>query len=134
MLDDQGGLTLKTADALTGAAMEGGEIANCWVALNADGDTLYTANALSSSISRYSVKPNGSIALEDATAYKDDGELLFFSDMALSPDGDTLYQLVGNTGQVMAFDVAEDGGLSLRTSAGGLPKLGSYGLVVLEDG
>ena len=134
VLDDQGGLTLKTADALTGAAMEGGEIANCWVALNADGDTLYTANALSSSISRYSVKPDGSIALEDATAYKDDGELLFFSDMALSPDGDTLYQLVGNTGQVMAFDVAEDGGLSLRTSAGGLPELGSYGLVVLEDG
>lgn len=134
VLDKHGKLTLKTGDALTGEAMEGGEIANCWVALNAGGDTLFTANALSSSISRYHVDPDGSVTLEDATAYKDDGELLFFSDMALNPAGDSLYQLVGNTGEVLAFDVAEDGSLSLRDRSGGLPTLGTYGLVVLEDG
>ncbi|MGK0545982.1 hypothetical protein ACSEE7_10815 [Halomonas cupida] len=64
---------------------------------------------------------------------KDDGELLFFSDMALNPAGDSLYQLVGNTGEVLAFDVAENGSLSLRDRSGGLPTLGTYGLVVLED-
>ncbi|MBY6029386.1 MAG: hypothetical protein VX259_12490 [Pseudomonadota bacterium] len=54
--------------------------------------------------------------------------------MALNPAGDSLYQLVGNTGEVLAFDVAENGSLSLRESSGGLPTLGTYGLVVLEDG
>lgn len=126
-----GHIELVAGDVLTGTAVEGGEIANCWVALSPDGRTLWAVNALSSSISTFDVDSDGSVRLKNVTAYKDASELLFFSDLAVSPDGKLLFQVVGNRGQVMVFDVQASGDLQLLQTLDGMPKLGSYGLVVL---
>ncbi|MGQ7246098.1 lactonase family protein [Halomonas sp. V046] len=132
-LDVEGRLSRASQDVLTGAEVEGGEIANCWVAFDADRGWLFTANALSSSISRFRVDAEGGLVLEDATAFKEPDEQIFLSDMALNSAGDALYQLVGNRGEVLVFDVADDGALRLRETLGGLPVLGAYGMLVVSD-
>lgn len=132
-LDDQGALKLVSGDVLTGENVEGDEIANCWVVLSKDGKYLWTANALSSSISLYEVGDKGKLSLMDAAAYKNNSEQLFFGDITISSDGKQLYQLVGNQGKVLIFDIDEDNTLSLQGEARGLPELGSYGLVALAE-
>ena len=62
-LTDDGQISLVLGDVLTGASVEGGELANCWVALSPDGTTLWAANALSSSISSFRIRDNGTAAL-----------------------------------------------------------------------
>ncbi|ACA89140.1 lactonase family protein [Shewanella woodyi] len=130
-LDGQGNISLVSADVLTGNSVEGGEIANCWVALSPDQKTLWAANALSSSISSFDISNDGSVRLKNATAYKSKPEMLFFSDLDTSHDGKELYQLVGNMGQVMIFDIQNNGDLTVKQTLSGLPKLGAYGLLVL---
>lgn len=129
-LSDDGMIENISADVLTGASIEGGELANCWVALSPDGKGLWTANALSSSISYYRIGENGSAALVNDVAYKDESEELFFSDLSVSRDGTHLYQLVGNRGDVMIFGINDDGSLTLKQTVSGLPKVGAYGLLV----
>lgn len=129
-LTDAGDISILSADVLTGDTIEGGQIANCWVALSHDGSQLYAANALSSSISRYNIDKQGHAFLDVATAYKEQSELLFFSDLLVSRKGDELYQLVGNTGQVMIFSIDQNGDLTLVQTVGGLPELGTYGMIV----
>jgi 6-phosphogluconolactonase (cycloisomerase 2 family) len=129
-LTDDGMISLVSGDILTGKAIESGEIANCWVALSKNGRTLYAANALSSSISTFDIDNSGQATLTNSTAFKDVGEALFFSDLAVSHNGEQLYQLIGNTGQVIIFDIQENGNLKLSQTVSGLPKLGSYGMLV----
>ena len=131
IVDSNGNIRLVSGDVLTGDKVEGGEIANCWVALSPDQRTLWTANALSSSISSFDIVRDGSARLRNVTAFKSEPELLFFSDLAVSDDGKSLFQLVGNKGQVMIFDIHHNGDLSFRQTLTGLPKLGTYGLLVL---
>ena len=131
LVDKNGNINLVDGDVLTGTSVEGGEIANCWVALSPDQHTLWAANALSSSISSFTISDDGAAHLKNATAFKSIPELLFFSDMAVSDDGKTLFQLVGNTGQVMVFDIQENDDLNLNQTLSGLPKLGAYGLLLL---
>ena len=126
-----GQLSLISADVLTGEAIEGGEIANCWVVLSPDGKTLWAANALSSSISSFDIADDGTATLKNATAYKDESETLFFGDINISADGKTLYQGIGNKGEVAIFDVKSNGDLELRQRVGGMPELGTYGLLLL---
>lgn len=131
-LDGKGQIKLVTADALTGDAVEGGEIANCWVETSRDGKTLWAANALSSSISAYTINPDGSIALKTATAYKNEAEMDFYSDLTLSADGKYINQLIGNKGEVTVFKVGADGfTLTPVGTYGGLPKIGAYGIISL---
>lgn len=130
-VSDDGKIELVSADVKTGYANEGGEIANCWVALSRDGSTLWAANALSSSISSFRIAEDGTAVLKNVNAYKDAGEKLFFSDLAVSKNGRHLYQLVGNQGEVMIFDIQPNGDLKLVETVGGLPRLGAYGMLVL---
>ncbi len=130
-LAQNGSLSLVSGDVLTGTAVEGGELANCWVVLSPDGKTLWAANALSSSISSFDIADNGVATLKNATAYKDESETLFFGDLNVSADGKTLYQLVGNQGQAAIFDIQSNGDLTLRQTVSGMPKLGTYGLLLL---
>lgn len=130
-LSQGGSLSLVSADVLTGTAIEGGEIANCWVVLSPDGKTLWAANALSSSISSFDIADNGVATLKNATAYKDASETLFFGDLNVSADGKTLYQLVGNKGQVAIFDIQSNGDLKLKQTVSGMPELGTYGLLLM---
>ncbi len=129
-LSSDGALSLVSGDVLTGAGVEGGEIANCWVTISHDGKTLWAANALSSSISSFRVRENGTAALLNARAFKDPSEKLFFSDIEVSADGTEIYQFVGNRGEVMVFSIRPDGDLELKQTLGGLPELGTYGLAV----
>jgi 6-phosphogluconolactonase (cycloisomerase 2 family) len=128
MLDKNGMLKLVSKDVLTGDAMEGGEIANCWVEFSKDGSKLWAANALSSSISLFDIAKDGTAKLSKVTTYKRADELEFLSDMKLSESGDMLFQLVGNMGEVLVLTVNKDGDLKLKQRLGGLPKYGSYGL------
>ena len=131
-ISDDGALSLISGDVLTGSSIEGGEIANCWVVASADGKTLWAVNALSSSISTFDITNKGEAMLRNLTAYKEDSEEKFFSDIALSKNGHRLYQLVGNKGEVMIFDIDRSGDLTPRQTVGGLPALGAFGLVVIE--
>ena len=130
-LDATGELTLVTGDALTGTAPEGDEIANCWVALSKDGTVVWTANALSSSISAYRIGVDGAVALKHQRAFALNPATFFFGDMAVSNSGTELFQLIGNKGQVMVFDIGDDHTLTPKQIIAGLPELGSYGLLVL---
>lgn len=130
-LSDDGALSLISGDVLTGAAVEGGEIANCWVALSKDGDTLWAVNAMSSSISAFSVAEDGALKLTDDQAFKVMPETLFFGDIALSRDGTEIYQLIGNTGQVMVLGLGPNGLMTPKQILDGLPTLGAYGLLPL---
>ena len=132
LLDENGNLSLVTGDAMTGRAVEGGELANCWVTLSKDGNTLWTANALSSSISAYEIASDGVAKLVNDRAFKLLPENLFFGDMAISKDGRELFQLIGNKGQIMVFDIESSKSLTPKQIVSGLPKLGSYGLLVLS--
>ncbi|WP_299669775.1 hypothetical protein [uncultured Ruegeria sp.] len=129
-LSPNGAVSLVSGDVLTGDGVESGEIANCWVAVSHDGTTLWAANALSSSISSFRIRENGTAALLNARAFKDPSETLFFSDIEVSADGSEIYQLVGNRGQVMVFSILSNGDLELKQTIGGLPEMGTYGLVV----
>ena len=130
-LANDGTLSLISADVLTGNDIEGGELANCWVALSPDGKTLWAANALSSSISSFDIAANGEATLKNVTAYKDESEALFFGDINVSPDGKTLYQAIGNKGKVAIFDIQANGDLELRQMVGDMPELGTYGLLLM---
>lgn len=131
-LEADGSIELVSGDVLTGASIEGGQIANCWVALSPDGKTLWAVNALSSSISTYRVRENGTLNLVDETSFKDNSEQMFLSDIAVSDDGSEIYQLVGNRGMVLVMGVNDDGSIEVRQSLSGLPKLGAYGIVALN--
>ena len=128
VIDDRGMIRNVSSDVLTGERIEGGEIANCWVELSPDGKTVWAANALSSSISTFDVRDDGQAKLRNATAYKSDPELMFFSDLKIDDGGRYLFQLVGNRGEVMVFEVGAKGDLEWRQTLEGLPKLGAYGL------
>ena len=129
-LDADGNLSLVAGDALTGSSIEGGELANCWVALSKDGSVLWTANALSSSISAFLIGTGGAAKLKHARAFKLEPENLFFGDLAVSADGKELFQLIGNKGQVIVFHIEDDQSLTPKQILSGMPELGSYGLVV----
>ncbi|EOD77368.1 3-carboxymuconate cyclase [Grimontia indica] len=131
-VDKKGQIAAVSQDVLTGSNVEGDEIANCWVALSPDGKTLWAANALSSSISSFSVSKKGDVTLKNDVAYKDSSETAFYSDMTVSRDGKHLYQLVGNQGAILVFDIKPNGDLTLNQQVGGMPELGTYGMLALD--
>lgn len=131
-ISNDGMIKMVSGDVLTGKDVEGGQIANCWVAVSKDESMLlYAANALSSSISTYSIAEDGAIVLRNEMEYKDTSEELFFSDLYLSEDGKFLYQLIGNQGKVMVLEILEGGKLKYVSIHGDMPSVGCYGLIVL---
>jgi 6-phosphogluconolactonase (cycloisomerase 2 family) len=86
------------------------ETAACWVVVTGDGRFLYTTNTGSGSISGYQIRPDGTIALLDAsgvTAAAGPGPI----DMALSGNSRFLYALHAGIGAVSAFRVEQHGQL-----------------------
>ncbi|EFO28877.1 conserved hypothetical protein [Roseibium sp. TrichSKD4] len=132
-LTKDGQLELISGDVLTGYnGIEGGELSNCWVVLSKDGNTLWSINPLSSSYSSFDIAEDGFARLNQAQALKLRPETLFFGDATLSPDGDQIYQLISNTGQVMVININENNVLQPTQMLGGLPELGSYGMVAID--
>ena len=132
VINKNGQIKMMSGDVMTGSDKEGGQIANCWVEISPDGNLLWASNALSSSITSYKIKKDGSLELKNEKAFKQEDESLFFSDTYVSRDGRYLNQLIGNKGAIMVFKIKAGGDLEevgLYT-ASGLPVIGAYGLVV----
>ena len=131
LIDTNGMIKLVSGDVMTGQGIENGQIANCWVEASKDGNTLWAANALSSSLTSYSIGNNGELKMKNEKAFKNNDESLFFSDIYLSADGNFLNQLIGNKGNVMVFKIMQNGDLQVIGSYSGAPKVGAYGIISL---
>lgn len=126
-----GGISMITGDALTGTAREGGQRANCWIGLSADGKYAYGVNALDSSITSYSVADDGSLSMLNETAFKSP-DYAFLTDIYRSSDGRFFYQLHGFGGQVTTLKVEDDGGLTkVGVWDGDVPEVGAFGVLAL---
>jgi 6-phosphogluconolactonase (cycloisomerase 2 family) len=93
------------------------ETAACWVAVSPDGRFLYTTNAGSGTVSGYSIRPDGTIALLDSdgvTGTTGGG----VTDVTLTINGRYLYALRSGAGAIAIFRVEEHGAL---TSLGSVP-------------
>ena len=93
------------------------ETAACWVTVTPDGRFLYTTNAGSGTVSGYSIRPDGAIALLNAdgvTGVTGGG----VTDVTLTNNGRYLYALRSGAGAIAIFRVEEHGALtSLGTVA-----------------
>lgn len=103
-------VTVFGVDATTAAiTLKGRPYANnqgaaCWTALSPNGETLYTANFVSNSVSAYAVKPDGSLTLLGSTpkrkAMGNDTK-----DLVVSPDGKYLYVVGPIARQIAVFKI-----------------------------
>jgi 6-phosphogluconolactonase (cycloisomerase 2 family) len=115
------------AHTITGAAPTH-QGAPCWLVVTPDGRFAYTANAGSGTISGFSIAPNGSIALLDASgATGSFGAGSHPLDEAISSDGQFLYVLVDGHHTVGGFRIGADGSLTSLGEVGSLPA-GTVGL------
>jgi 6-phosphogluconolactonase (cycloisomerase 2 family) len=104
------------------------QAAPCWLVVTADGRFAYTANAGAGTISGYSIAPDGSIALLDASgATGSFGAGSHPLDEALSGDGQYLYVLVDGHHTIGGFRINADGSLTALGEVGSLPA-GAVGL------
>lgn len=101
------------------------ETAACWVTVSGDGRFLYTTNAGSGTVSGFSIRPDGTIALLDGngvTGTTGTG----VSDVTFTSNGRYLYALRSGAGAVAAFRVEDHGALTslgstaLPTGANGI--------------
>ncbi|HEY3733057.1 MAG TPA: beta-propeller fold lactonase family protein [Streptosporangiaceae bacterium] len=79
-----------------------GQTAPCWVEISHDGLFLFTVNTASSTISSYSINPNGSLTLLSSVPIANGAGSV---DARLSPDGSTLSVTSGGTQVVSVFTV-----------------------------
>ncbi len=103
-------VTVFSVDAMTAAiALKGRPYANnqgaaCWTALSPNGDTLYTANFVSNSVSAYAIRPDGTLTLLGSTpkrkAMGNDTK-----DLVVSPDGKYLYVVGPVARQIAVFQI-----------------------------
>lgn len=103
--------------------------AACWLVVSTSGRYLYETNAASGSISGYTIEPDGTIALLDAsgvTANTGAGSLPL--DLAFSVSDRYLYSLNAGNGTITGFRVGEHGRLELVDTVVGLPA-GLNGLI-----
>jgi len=87
------------------------ETAACWVVVSDDGRFLYATNAGSGTVSGFSIRPDGTIALLDSdgvTGVTGAG----VSDVTLTNNGRYLYALRSGAGAIAAFRVEENGHLT----------------------
>lgn len=106
-------VTVFSVDALTGAIrMKGRPYANnqgaaCWTAVSPDGNTLYTANFVSNSVSAYAVNADGTLTLlGSAPRRKVMGNDT--KDIEVSPDGKYLYAIGPLARQIAVFAIGSD--------------------------
>jgi 6-phosphogluconolactonase (cycloisomerase 2 family) len=112
--------------ALVSASVPTTQTAACWVAVSGDGRFLYTTNAGSGTVSGYSIRPDGTISLLEATGVSGvTGAGV--TDVTLTGNGRYLYALRSGAGAIAAFRVEENGTL-MSLGSTGLPP-GANGIV-----
>lgn len=110
------------------ASVPNTETAACWVAVSRDGRYAYTTNNGSSSVSGYSIAPDGTLALLDADGRTGEtGPGTAPIDAAFSGNGRYLYVLSAGTPTITGFEYRSDGSLEPAGSITGLPA-GTVGL------
>jgi 6-phosphogluconolactonase (cycloisomerase 2 family) len=115
-LEDDGSLEPVTPVAPTH------QTAACWVAVTPDGRFAYTANPGSSSITGFSIDPDGAITALDATGLTaSTGPGSRPLDLATSRDGRFLYVVTPGTGTVTGFSLGADGALAPLGATPGIP-------------
>lgn len=120
-----GGLT-----AIAASPFADNQTAPCWVAVTPDGSTLFAINTGSSSISRYAVAANGTLALAGSTAMNSPTGLRPF-DASVSPDGAYLYVVDAGVAKISAFAVDGTGLTELSGSPVAIPGgAAPFGMVV----
>jgi 6-phosphogluconolactonase len=96
--------------------------ANCWNVVTPDGKFVYTSNTGTSSISGFSIKPNGALAPLQSTVVGVNPAGSANLDIAISADGRFLYSLNAASGAVGMFQIqSSDGSLVNLGTLGGLP-------------
>jgi 6-phosphogluconolactonase len=100
--------------------------ANCWNAITPDGRYAYASNAGSSTISGFSIGPQGQLNGVGGTVVATNPSGSTNIDIAISSDGLFLYSLNSATGDITGFAIDPANGLlvALGTVASGLPQAG----------
>lgn len=129
-IGDDGSLTV-VADQVSNT-----RTAACWVAVTPDGRQAITANTGDGTVSTYAIPEDGSAILESAVAAQQTTTVGRGSgpiDAAISADGAFYYQLWGGLGVVAGYAIGSNGTLAPIDGAigGGLPQLGTQGIVVI---
>ena len=149
-LNDDGSLTTTTDDFATGDATaspfaDGNQLTACWIDFGADGTTFYVSNAITASVSSFSLNADGSLELIEVVAAEGtsgfangatSGPEVFgttdgFIDLDVSDDGEFLYQLEGLSGNIGVYSVdIDDASLTLiQEVTGFLPDIDTQGIV-----
>jgi 6-phosphogluconolactonase (cycloisomerase 2 family) len=93
----------------------------CWAVVTNDGRYVFTTNFADGAVSRYALRSDGSLELEDATAgIAVDGQT-GLRDEDLSGDGRFLYALNADARSIFGWAVGADGTLSALGAWRGLP-------------
>jgi 6-phosphogluconolactonase (cycloisomerase 2 family) len=134
-----GGTNLGTVSAFTvdgtgalttvGGPYPDNQNAPCWVEVSPDGQHLFAVNTASSSISSYSIAPNGALSVLGSTTFG--GGVKGEEDARLDPSGNNLYVVDSGSDAVSAFAVSggtltENGSSPVSLPAG----LHPFGIVV----
>jgi 6-phosphogluconolactonase len=93
----------------------------CWAVVSKDERFVFTTNFADGAVSRYAIRADGSITLEDAVAAASVEGRPGLRDEALSADGSFLYAIDADAGRVFGWAGAEDGRLDAVGSWRGVP-------------
>jgi hypothetical protein len=103
------------------ASVGNGRSEICWAVVTNDGRYAFTTNFADGAVSRYSIRPVGSIALDDAAAGIAVEGQTGLRDEALSADGSFLYAIDADAGRIYGWAVGDGGRLEPVGSWEGVP-------------
>lgn len=111
-------------------------IAACWASVTPDGSEAITSNTADGTVSAFALADDGAATLASSIAAQQATTLAPRSapiDSTITPDGRYFYQLWGGLGVVTGYEIGADGTLAPVDGGigGGLPQLGSQGIVVV---
>jgi 6-phosphogluconolactonase len=106
------------------------QTAPCWVDIAPDGRHLFTVNTGSSTVTSYTINPDGTLGLGNTTAFKSGASVGAF-DLRISPDGRFAYVVLSRANQVAAFAVHGGTLTEIASSPATLPTgATAFGVVV----
>lgn len=93
----------------------------CWAVVTNDGRYVFTTNFADGAVSRYAIRPDGTIELEDAAAATAVEGRTGLRDEGLTSDGQYLYAVDADAQRVFGWTVGRDGTLAPLGSWDGFP-------------
>jgi 6-phosphogluconolactonase (cycloisomerase 2 family) len=93
----------------------------CWAVVSKDERYVFTTNFADGAVSRYAIRPDGSIELDDAVAGTSVAGEKGLRDEALSGDGRFLYAIDTDHGRIVGWQVGDGGRLDAVGAWEGVP-------------